>query len=49
MLFGDAAEKFLVVVEKNDPATIDSLLRRREVTVDQVLKVYHMSINLFND
>ena len=38
-LFDDPAEKYLVAVERNDPAGIDSLLRRREVNVDEVLKV----------
>ena len=38
-LFDDPAEKFLMAVERNDPASIDSLLRRQEVNVDQVLKV----------
>ena len=38
-LFGDPTEKFLMAVESNDPAGIDSLLRRQEVNVDQVLKV----------
>ena len=37
-LFDDPAEKFLVAIERNDPAGIDSLLRRQEVNVDQVLK-----------
>ena len=40
-LLDDSAERFLVAVERNDPAGIDSLLRRWEVTVDQVLKVYY--------
>ena len=39
-LFDDPAEKFMMAVERNDPASIDSLLRRQEVNVDQVLKVY---------
>ena len=38
-LFDDPAEKFMMAVERNDPASIDSLLRRQEVNVDQVLKV----------
>ena len=41
-MFEDAAGRFLVAVERNDPATIDSLLRRREVTVDQLFKVYYI-------
>ena len=41
LLFGDPAEKFMVAVEKNDPAAINSLLGRREVTIDQVLKLYY--------
>ena len=40
-LLDDATESFHVAVERNDPAGIDSLLRRREVTFDQVLKVYY--------
>ena len=40
-MFDDPAEKFLVAIKKNDPAGIDSLLRRQEVNVDQVLKVYY--------
>ena len=38
-LFDDPAENFLVAIEQNDPAGIDSLLRQQEVNVDQVLKV----------
>ena len=38
-LFGDPAEKFLMAIERNDPASIDSLLRRQDVNVDQVFKV----------
>ena len=40
-MFDDPVEKFLVAIEKNDPASIDSLLRRQEVNVDQALKVYY--------
>ena len=29
-----------MAIEQNDPASIDSLLRQQEVTVDQVLEVY---------
>ena len=41
-MFDDSAERFLAAIERNDPATIDSLLRRREVTVDQLFKVYYI-------
>ena len=41
-MFDDRAERFLEAIERNDPATIDSLLRRREVTVDQLFKVYYI-------
>ena len=38
-LFDDPADKFVMAIERNDPASIDSLLRQQEVNVDQVLKV----------